>query len=73
VTPPEQYENGWSDATCDLVAVVRSAYTLVFKQQPSSPDFWEKAFRVGSVWHTALELAIQQDYQNLGHLLNKLK
>jgi eukaryotic-like serine/threonine-protein kinase len=69
VTSDEQEENSWSDATCDLVAVVRSAYVLVFKDRPPE-NFWTMYH--GSVWNVAIELATNEDYEKLGQRLRGL-
>jgi serine/threonine protein kinase len=78
VTTDERLKNGWSDKTCDLVSVVRSAYVFVTKENPRISDdngaaFWNEKIRVGTLWHEAVLLAEQKEYDALSQLLRKLK
>ena len=72
VTSDDQTKNKWSDATCDLVAVIRSAYVLLFNMK--SNCLRDGAYlRKGTLWQVALTHATNQDYDNLAKLLYNIK
>ena len=68
MTKDEREENGWSGESCDLIALVRSAYVLATRRfLPSEKG--SNQFGPGKVWEKAFEFAIEEDYDQLGNLL----
>jgi hypothetical protein len=66
----------------DMIALVRTARCLVFKQGPHFPQgddmignieaYWRERFVEGSFWTEALALAKAGQYDELGQKLRKL-
>ena len=79
VSASQHLETGWTGETCDLVALVRTAYVLICKESPplgdedAANEYWEKRIRRGTVWYTAMGYAKSKKYDKLGKLLCSLK
>ena len=79
VSPKQRRSSFWSGEVCDLVALVRTAYVLVFKESPPTDDedeandYWNRHIRDGTTWERAMQHAVGKNYEELGKLLFALK
>ena len=71
VTQAEQIKHRWSGETCDLIALVRTSYSLVNMTKMPAYDVCKEID--ASVWNEALKFAVRKAYDELGAFLFGVK